>query len=617
MSGTFEVDFIGLALVFLAAFVGAVISHKMRQSMIVGYIILGVVLGLVAVTYPDQVGFHIFLDTDHHTFLEPSRELDVGDRELHPPLELLSDLGLTFLLFFIGLEFSVAKLRRAGKPSLVIAITHLSFNMFAGALIGATFGWDLKSTFFLAATLSMSSLGVAAKSLIELRRLDREETEYMLGSMIVEDFMTMVILTLAMGTVAAETVASDAPGSALLESVKGALIVYAVFIALALFLMPRLSRYIERVKSDEVFTLLALACVLGSAALAFYYGLPFMIGAFFIGMAFSETRISERLQLRLLSFRDAFVAIFFVAFGLQINLGTLSTAVGPILMGLGMVIINELLLVGSVAYLLGFNARASASLGASLLGRGGDSILFASIGGSLTKADGTTKLLPKAEQLYPFSGGIALVTNFLVPVMIRKSVAFSRALSLHLPRRMVFTGAAIGQAVRPSIMHRHGREERRNLSLTVLPVLLVAASLASALSAVIQQQLWTLAAAGVAVVLLVAQYRPLARLMTENLSGADFSALGFRLKHHRAVAGFAPLGATLLLTIPVVVASTWTFDWRLSGPAALVVVGIVLALGARTYSKAVGTHGHGAAKRHVSRHLTDQKHRMKERYRRT
>ncbi|MCK4300955.1 MAG: cation:proton antiporter, partial [Planctomycetes bacterium] len=360
MSSGFEVDFIGLALVFLAAFLGAVIANRLRQSMIVGYIATGLILGAIAVQFPDSIGGHLFVD--------------LGNRSMRPSLELMADLGLTFLLFFIGLEFSVTKLKRAGKPSLVIAISHLAFNMFAGAIIGAAFGWDWKSTFFLAATLSMSSLGVAAKSLIELRRLDREETEYMLGSMIVEDFMTMVLLTLAMGTVAAGSLSSENPGSALLESVKGALIVYSIFIALALWLMPYLSRYFEKVKNDEVFTLLALACVLGSAALAFYYGLPFMIGAFFIGMAFSETRISERLQLRLLSFRDAFVAIFFVTFGLQIALDSMVDALGPIIMGICFVIFNELFLVSSVAYMIGFNSRGAASLGASLLGRGGDSI---------------------------------------------------------------------------------------------------------------------------------------------------------------------------------------------------------------------------------------------------
>ncbi len=604
MSGGFEVDFIGLALVFLAAFIGAVISHRVRQSMIVGYIIMGVLLGLLAVEAPDQVGNHIF---------DP-----VEDRALRPSLELMSDLGLTFLLFFIGLEFSVQKLKKAGKPSLVIALSHLSFNMFAGALIGATFGWDWKSTFFLAATLSMSSLGVAAKSLIELKRLDREETEYMLGSMIVEDFMTMVLLTLAMGTIAAETVSGAVPGGALLESVKGALVVYAIFIVLALWLMPYLSRYIEKVKNDEVFTLLALACVLGSAALAFFYDLPFMIGAFFIGMAFSETRISDRIQLRLLSFRDAFVAIFFVAFGLQIDIDSLYLAIGPIVMGISFVIINEMLLVGSVAYLLGFNSRGSASLGASLLGRGGDSILFASIGGGLTKTlpDGTTtKLLPKADQLYPFSGGLSLVTNFLVPVMIRKSVAFAVGLGHALPRWFVFTGAAIGRAMRPAIIHRRAADEPLNVPLTVLPVAFVFTCLASAYGALLGHLLLTFVGSIAAFSILIVQFVPLRRLMTETLAGADFATLGFKVKRHKAVTGFAPVGTTLLLTIPPVVTAVWFVQWWLSPVAALAIVLVVMVLGWRSHSNAVAKDVDHEAKRHIDRHVKEQKARMRDRYR--
>ncbi len=600
MSG-FEVDFIGLALVFLAAFLGALIANRIRQSMIVGYIAMGVVLGIVAVELPDQIGAHVF---------DP-----IETRTLRPSLELMADLGLTFLLFFIGLEFSVSKLKRAGKPSLVIAVSHLAFNMFAGAMIGATFGWDWKSTFFMAATLSMSSLGVAAKSLIELKRLDREETEYMLGSMIVEDFMTMVLLTLAMGTVAAGTLADGTTGNALLNSVKGALVVYSIFIALALWLMPYLSRWFEKVKNDEVFTLLALACVLSSAALAYYYGMPFMIGAFFIGMAFAETRISDRLQLRLLSFRDAFVAIFFVTFGLQIALDSLAEAFGPAVLGISFVLLNEMFLVSSVAYLLGFNSRGAASLGASLLGRGGDSILFASIGGGLTNADGT-KMLPKADQLYPFSGGLSLVTNFMVPVAIRKSVAMAVGMGHALPRWFVFSGAAVGRAMRPAIIQKRKEGEPREWALTILPVLLVSASLVSVYGAIFDLPLFTLGGAAAYLAGLVAMYLPMKALMARTLTSADFGAAGFRVHRLPAVASYAPVAATILLAIPPVVLTLWNLQWWYSPLGAIMLVLVVLILGTRAHSVAVEREGSSPHQRHVDRHLKEQKSRMRERYRR-
>jgi CPA2 family monovalent cation:H+ antiporter-2 len=609
MSGGFEVDFIGLALVFLAAFIGAVIANRIRQSMIVGYIATGLILGIAAMEFPDAIGSHIF---------QVDEFISLDERQLRPSLELMADLGLTFLLFFIGLEFSVSKLKRAGKPSLVIAVSHLAFNMFAGAMIGAMFGWDWKSTFFLAATLSMSSLGVAAKSLIELRRLDREETEYMLGSMIVEDFMTMVLLTLAMGTVAAGTLADGSTGSALMQSVRGALVVYSVFIALALWLMPYLSRWFEKVKNDEVFTLLALACVLGSAALAYYYGLPFMIGAFFIGMAFAETRISDRLQLRLLSFRDAFVAIFFVTFGLQIALGSLAEALGPIVLGITFVLVNEMFLVSSVGYLLGFNSRGAASLGASLLGRGGDSILFASIGGGLetTNAAGeTVKMLPKSDQLYPFSGGLSLVTNFMVPVAIRKSVTMAVGLGHVLPRWVIFSGAAIGRAMRPAIIHKRQPGEPREWALTMLPIVMVVGALVAIYGAIFN--IFELISVGAIVYLggLAAMYVPLRRLMARTLVGADMGSLGFKVKKLQVVVTYAPIATILLLTIPVVVTTLWNLQWWFSPIGALWVVVCVLVMGWGAHRGAVASDKHPPGRKHVKRHLKDQKSRMKERYR--
>jgi CPA2 family monovalent cation:H+ antiporter-2 len=494
----------------------------------------------------------------------------------------------------------------------VIAVSHLAFNMFAGAMIGATFGWDWKSTFFLAATLSMSSLGVAAKSLIELRRLDREETEYMLGSMIVEDFMTMVLLTLAMGTVAAGALAEEATGSALMQSVKGALVVYSI--------MPYLSRWFEKVKNDEVFTLLALACVLGSAALAYYYGLPFMIGAFFIGMAFAETRISDRLQLRLLSFRDAFVAIFFVTFGLQIALNSLAEAIGPIIMGIAFVLFNEMFLVSSVAYIIGFNSRGAASLGASLLGRGGDSILFASIGGGLetTNAAGeTVKMLPKSDQLYPFSGGLSLVTNFMVPLAIRKSVTMAVGLGHALPRWLIFAGAAIGQAMRPAIIHKRKPGESREWALTLLPVAMSAAALVAIYGAIFNLIEFIYLGSVVYLVSLMAMYLPLRRMMGQTLLGADFGSLGFKVKHLPVVSSYAPVASVLLLLMPVIVTTLWNIQWWYSPLGCLVVVLIVLVMGASTHSRAVDSDRGHPGQKHVNKHLKDQQSRMKERYRKT
>ncbi len=599
MTAAFELDFIGLALLFGMAFLGAFVAHRMRQSMVVGYILMGIVLGVLAVVLPDQVGTHLFLDT--------------GERTLRPAIELLSDLGLVFLLFFIGVEFSLAKMRRAGRPSLVIALAHFSINMYAGALIGMAFGWDARSTFFLAAVMTMSSLGVAAKSLIELRRLDREETEYVVGSMIVEDFLTMALLVVAMGTVAAGSIGSEVPGEQLLRSVGGAAIVYAVFIVLALIVIPRLARTVERVRSDEVFVLLALAAILGSAALAYYYGMPFMLGAFFIGMAFSESRISERLQLRLLSFRDAFVAVFFVGFGLRVDLGAVPQAIGPIVASLAVVILDDAVILSAIVYLMGFNARSSTSLGASLLGRSDDSILFASVGGALTKADGT-RLLPRAEQLYPFAGGIALVTNFVCPWAIRKSAGLAGWLGTALPAPVRFAGVAIGRSMHPLLLHHALPGEPRSWSLLALPVAYAASVATAAVLTVSGRPEEALAACVVAGALLAVQHWPLSRELGRHVVSSELAEDGRQVVGHRAVTAFVGRGVTLLLLVPAAAVAAWTFAWWLSPLAVLAILAALLAVATRARASALDVGRREGAGEAVERSLERQRRKMTRRY---
>jgi hypothetical protein len=303
-----------------------------------------------------------------------------------------------------------------------------------------------------------------------------------------------------------------------------------------------------------------------------------------------------------------------VTFGLQIALDSMADAIGPIIMGIAFVIFNEMFLVSSVAYMIGFNSRGAASLGASLLGRGGDSILFASIGGSLTNPDGT-KMLDKADQLYPFSGGLSLVTNFMVPLAIRKSVPFAVGLGNILPKSVIFSGAAIGKAMRPAIIHRREPGEPRQTVLTILPMVLVVAALFSIYGAMFSVSELTLAGATVSMIALVAMYFPLKRMMARTLKGADFSSAGFKVKRIGAIASYAPVATIVLLTIPTVVTMVWFIEWWLAPLAALGVVMIVLVMGAGAHHRSVDREGHHHAKKHINRHLKEQKSKMRERYR--
>ncbi len=418
-----------------AALCGAAIAARLRQSMILGYLAAGVGLGWLATHY-----------------LTPNFGIQIAGNE---SVSILSDLGVAFLLFFVGLEVSVSRLRSAGRTSAVLAIADVAVLYFSGTLLGFALGWPLADTLFLAGILAMSSVGVAAKSLTDLKRLANDETAALLGMMIVEDFITMIILAIT----TAWAVGSSNPGM-ITQSLQAVAIVYAALIVLALVLIPRLYRRIERVRNDEVFVLLALGLVFASAALAEQYGMPFIIGTFFIGMAFAETRLSERLTLRLSALRDAFVGVFFLMFGVQILLFTSLESLWIVAAAVVIVLFDEVFILAALSVFIGFKGKAAALIGASAVGRGEDSIIFANIGAQLTHpAGGALAGLPVLSRhldLYPIAGGVSLVTSAIVPVAMKHANGIARGLAHLAPHSLKHSTGLVGEFIREAhLVHRH------------------------------------------------------------------------------------------------------------------------------------------------------------------
>ena len=401
-------DFVALAAVFVFAFLGGYIAWARRKSLIVGYILAGVALGTLAV-YWEELGDALFFD--------------ISARQLSDPVQVVFDLGITFLMFFIGMEISLRRLSQAGRPATLVAVTDTGFNLFAGVVIGTIMGWGWQDIFFLSGIILMSSLSVAAKALIELRRLDNPETEFLLSAMVVEAFIAMVLLTLSTSVI---VVTEDSPQGGISDIAMAVAVVYITLLVLAMFIIPRLSRRMELVRNEEIFILMALTLVFSAAALSWVFGLPFMIGAFFMGIAFSETALTERLRTRLISLRDAFTAAFFIAFGMMIDLGQLFRPETLTMVGLAVafIFLNEMVFTPTMSFFMGFSRRQVINKGAALLGRGEDAILFASVGGGLTDESGD-HLLANGVRLYPFAGGLCLIMSVLTPWVMKYSEAIA------------------------------------------------------------------------------------------------------------------------------------------------------------------------------------------------
>ena len=431
-----------VGIVMLVAFIGAALASRFKQSVIVGYIIVGILIG-------PSIAFEVF-GVEYQGLIS-----DITF------IEYMARIGLIMLMFFVGLEFSISKLKKTKGPSLILAFVDVGVNMFLGILLGMALGWPLVDTLFLAGVMAMSSAAITGKSLMELNKFSSPETEFLLGMVVMESFVAMVLLTI-IGGLSVKMGDVGISASNLLGMLVGFLAFFAFFTFLALVVIPRSARYLQKVKSDELFVLFALGMVFLSSALAEACGVPAIIGAFFLGMVFAETKLAERFDSRLTSFRDVFVAIFFVFFGMLIDPAMFADIIIIVIVAVPLAIIGEIFFTGAISYLLGFSSRAATSMGASMCGRGAESIMYASVGSS---AAGVTK----GAEINPFAGLFCFIMSVITPILMRFSDPISRGLSKMLPSYAKQGGAimsrTMGKVLLPNSLKLFKRGKRIELGL--------------------------------------------------------------------------------------------------------------------------------------------------------
>jgi hypothetical protein len=287
----------------------------------------------------------------------------------------------------------------------------------------------------------------------------------------------MILLTIAGGLVI-KSGGVGLGGNDLIHLLIGVGVFYAFFIFLAIWIIPRVSVHLTKIKSDELFVLFALGLVFISSALAEFSGVPAIIGAFFLGMVFAETKIVGRLNIKLGSIRDAFVAIFFVLFGMLIDPAMFGNIFWIVVIAVPMVIVGDLLVTGAMAFLLGFSGRAATSMGASLCGRGAESVMYASVGSTAVNAT-------KGAELYPFAGAFCFIMSVITPVLMRFSDQIYRGISHVLPKYAKHGGAIIsrtlGKIVMPAPLKLYKRGRRIELALMLYFVILIAVAITDGL----------------------------------------------------------------------------------------------------------------------------------------
>src|SRR6058998_2630140 len=551
------IDFIqDLAVIMLIAGIVTVLFHRLKQPVVLGYIVAGVIIG------PHTPPFALVRD--------------------EPTINVLAELGVVFLLFSLGLEFSLRKLARVGVTAVVAALAEIILMIWIGYMIGGLFGWKPMDALFLGAILAISSTTIIVKALDELRMKRERFAQLIYGILIVEDILAIGMIALLSGIALT--------GSASAGQVFATVGKLALFIVVALLvgflIVPRLLGYVARFNSNEMLLITVLGLCFGFCLVVVRLGYSVALGAFVIGAIMAESRQLRTIERLIEPIRDMFSAIFFVAIGLLLDPKALVAYAGPITVITAAVVFGKVLSCGLGAFVAGQDGRTAMRVGMGLAQIGEFSFIIASLGVTLKVTSGF---------LYPIAVAVSAFTTFLTPYLIRLSDPLSAGIAAALPERVTRVFALYTTWLR-SIQPQGDRAElARIVRRSVLQVLVnfalvaaiflaggyVAVKFAPTLGALMtDERLRNAAVWGAALIVslpfLVAAYRKLVALslLLAELGVKPELAGQYTDRARRVVAEIIPIAALVVIMLLIA-----TLSASILPPAELLVLVLSLAAG--------------------------------------
>jgi monovalent cation:H+ antiporter-2, CPA2 family len=386
---------VGLAIALIA--IAGFISIRLRFSIVPFYILVGMAVGPHA---PDIGLFDL-------RFIESA-----------PLIEFMGRVGVLFLLFYLGLEFSVGRLIKAGRSIAVGGTIYIAINFTLGLLFGWAAGFPAKEVLVIAGITTISSSAIVAKVLVDLKRTANPETEMILGIIMFEDIFLALYISILSGLVLSG--ASSIAG--VISSALIALGYMLLFIIVGRKAVPFLNRALQ-IKSNEVFMLVVFSGLFLVAGFSETIHVAEAIGALLVGLVLAETEHMKRIEHMILPFRDFFGAMFFFSFGLTIDPLALSGAVWLSIAAVVITLIGNFtagLLAGRSA---GLSPKASSNIGLTIVSRGEFSIIMANLG----KAGGLLDILQ------PFAALYVLILAILGPLLTKESKRIYNLLNRVLP----------------------------------------------------------------------------------------------------------------------------------------------------------------------------------------
>lgn len=384
-----------LAFILVIAGIVTVVFKWLKQPVILGYIVAGIIAG-PSITFLPTV-------TDSAN------------------IQTWADIGVIFLLFAMGLDFSFKKLMNVGMTAVIAAITVVCGMMFIGYTAGNAMGFSHMSSIFLGGMLSMSSTAIVFKAFSDMGLMQQKFTGIVLGILVVEDLVAVVMMVI-LSTLA---VSKHFEGAEMLDSIMKLAAFLIVWSVLGIYLIPTFIRRIRSFVSDETLLILSLGLCLGMVMIAVKAGFSSALGAFVMGSLLAETVESGRIIKIVQPVKDLFGAIFFISVGMMVDPAVIWHYALPIL-GLTLLVLVGQSFFGSFGVLLsGQPLKIAIKSGFSLTQVGEFAFIIASLGVSLNVTD---------QYLYPVIVAVSVITTFLTPYMIRLSDPVCSFIESRLPQ---------------------------------------------------------------------------------------------------------------------------------------------------------------------------------------
>jgi len=387
-----------LALILMVAGIVTLLFKKLKQPLVLGYIVAG------------------FLVSPHMPYTA-----SVVDME---NVHLWADIGVMFLLFSLGLDFSFKKILKMGASPIISTVTIIFCMAMLGICVGYVFGWSRMDCIFLGGMLAMSSTTIIYKAFDDLGLRQQQFAGMVMSVLILEDILAIVMMVM----LSALASGSNPDGGQMLQSVLSIGFFLILWLVVGISAVPLFLRSVRKLINAEVLLIVSLGLCCAMAVFSTKVGFSSAFGAFIMGSILAETIEAERIERLVEPVKNLFGAIFFVSVGMLVDPAILANYALPIFVLVMTILVGQSLF-GSFAFILGGESLKSAMrCGFSMAQIGEFSFIIASLGLSLGVI---------SDFLYPVVVAVSVITTFLTPYMIRFATPAYSALEHRLPSRLI------------------------------------------------------------------------------------------------------------------------------------------------------------------------------------